>query len=29
MDMISVPTEMVVPELDWNLIADDGLVVVD
>lgn len=30
--MISVPTEMVVPEVDWDLIADDlraGLVVVD
>lgn len=23
MDKISVPTEMVVPELDWDLIADD------
>lgn len=32
MDRISVPTEMVVPEVDWDLIADDvraGLVVVD
>lgn len=30
--MISVPTEMVVSEVDWDLIADDvraGLVVVD
>lgn len=32
MERISVPTEMVVPEVDWDLIADDvlaGLVIVD